>query len=221
MRFSLLFLQDAGLIGVGAVALLVSSLSNAAAPTILRAVIDGSSKGSAGGSGSGSGGSGALLASERAMLLKALGVFTVGALGSWLRTKSLGCVSARVGRRLRRQLFAALLKKPAAFFDFKAEQGGLSSADADTRLGRDVDTCTKVCLAFDFMGSFEIQSLFVLGVCLMPASRDSQKLLEVFIPTFHLFLRRSHRTWAMCCGTARACAAAPSWSLAWAACERT
>lgn len=157
--FSLLFLQDAGLIGVGAVALLVSSLSNAAAPTILRAVIDGSSKGSASGSGS-SGTSGALLASERAMLLKALGVFTVGALGSWLRTKSLGCVSARVGRRLRRQLFAALLKKPAAFFDFKAEQGGLSSADADTRLGRDVDTCTKVCLAFAFTGSFEIRSLF-------------------------------------------------------------
>ena len=141
-----IFLEDAGLIGVGAVALLVSSLSNAAAPTILRAVIDGSSK-SISSSGSSSGGtSGALLASERAMLLKALGVFTVGALGSWLRTKSLGYVSARAGRRLRRQLFAALLKKPAAFFDFKAEQGGLSSADADTRLGRDVDTCTKVCM---------------------------------------------------------------------------
>lgn len=144
--------KDAGLLGVGACALLVSSFSNAAAPAILRAVIDGSSRGAASVSGSGGscpgGASGALLASERAMLLKALGVFAVGALGSWLRTKTLGCVSARVGRRLRRQLFAALLAKPAAFFDFSADRGGLSTADADARLGRDVDACTKVCSLF-------------------------------------------------------------------------
>ena len=121
----------------------MSSFSNAAAPQLLRAVIDGSSSAAAWGSG----GNNALTAGEKATLVRALGIFTVGALGSWLRTKSLGVVSARVGQRLRRALLEALLRQEASFFDHAADEGGVSVADVDARLGRDVDSATGAITA--------------------------------------------------------------------------
>lgn len=132
--------SDAGLLGAGALALLLSSFSNAAAPALLRAVMDGAKASASGPHGGNGGGAGA---AEKAMLVKAMGVFMVGALGSWVRTRCLGTVSARVARRLRRQLMAALLSQEAAYFDKAVEAGGLSVADAANRLGSDVDAVAK------------------------------------------------------------------------------
>lgn len=97
---------DAGLLGVGAISLLVSSFSNAAAPTLLRAIIDNSTRAFVGRDGST-----AMAKSERQMLFKALAVFAVGAIGSWLRTRCFGIVSARVAKRIRRRLFAVVLEQ--------------------------------------------------------------------------------------------------------------
>jgi ABC-type multidrug transport system fused ATPase/permease subunit len=94
---------DAGLLGIGAIALLVSSFSNAAAPTLFRAIIDNSTRAFVGRDGS------TMAKSERQMLMKALAVFAVGAVGSWLRTRCFGIVSARVGKRIRRRLFRVIL----------------------------------------------------------------------------------------------------------------
>jgi len=133
------FKPDAGLLGVGAVALLVSSFSNAAAPALLRAVIDGtkdaSSSSSVGGTSSSS--SSSATKKEQLVLVKALGVFAVGAVGSWLRTRCLGLVSARVGERLRKQLMAAVLAQECAFFDggAAAEAGAEARAEAAAEAG--------------------------------------------------------------------------------------
>eukprot|EP00615_Pteridomonas_danica_P000579 CAMPEP_0114359552 /NCGR_PEP_ID=MMETSP0101-20121206/23107_1 /TAXON_ID=38822 ORGANISM="Pteridomonas danica, Strain PT" /NCGR_SAMPLE_ID=MMETSP0101 /ASSEMBLY_ACC=CAM_ASM_000211 /LENGTH=530 /DNA_ID=CAMNT_0001503161 /DNA_START=225 /DNA_END=1817 /DNA_ORIENTATION=+ len=81
--------------------------------------------------------------SEKQMLYKALAVFTVGACGSWLRTRCFGMISARVGKRLRRSLFKVILSQDTSFFDFDKENGGLGTAEMESCLGKDVDECTN------------------------------------------------------------------------------
>lgn len=119
--------DDAASLGIGSVALVASSFSNAMTPQILRALIDGAP----------SGGSEAM----RGTVQRAVGMFAAGALASYIRTRTAGAVAARVARRMRTELFHALLQQEMAFFD--AEK---TAALVDALL-QDVDTCAKVMIS--------------------------------------------------------------------------
>ena len=109
------FAPDKTLIHVGVLAMVVSSTSNAAFSWCLRLVIDGAM---------GKGGK----KTQKETLKKMSVLIVAGSIGSYIRTLTLGIVSARAERRLRESLFKSLMRQEAAFYDFDASGAGAAAS---------------------------------------------------------------------------------------------
>jgi len=100
--------QEAGPLTVGILALLINSVTNISFPRIMGKIIDktGNSKGPI------------LQNTEfRVFLMSAFGIFSCGALASYIRTSCFINTKQRIIKRLRADLFKSLMLQEKAFFD--------------------------------------------------------------------------------------------------------
>eukprot|EP00960_Hanusia_phi_P015730 463302-Hanusia_phi.AAC.8 len=96
--------DDKKTLAVACIAMSLTSMNNLAFPKIISHLIDGVSKG-------------ADAQSKRKLVVSSLIMFAVGAVGSWLRTYLFAITSDSVSKRLRGELFNAILKQESGFFD--------------------------------------------------------------------------------------------------------
>jgi len=133
--------------GAGVTAMLVSSATNMAFPTLIGRIVDRTTKGAGSGDGGGAGeketSSEGEVASLQVFLGRALLIFVAGAIGSCVRTHCLRMAKEGTARRLRKKLFRSLLRQDKAFFD-DPETGGHRTGELVAVLEGDVDASSEV-----------------------------------------------------------------------------
>ncbi|KAG5189644.1 P-loop containing nucleoside triphosphate hydrolase protein [Tribonema minus] len=112
------------------IALVISSGTNMAFPTIMGKVIDRT----AGREDAGS------RIPDKVFFAGAFGIFACGSIASWVRTYSIGVAAHRIMQRLRTKLFGRLLEQDVAFFDEHRTGELVSILTEDTEIAADTVT---------------------------------------------------------------------------------
>jgi len=139
--------HEKGYMGAGVVAMLVSSATNMAFPTVIGRILDRTTRAAAAregkAEGGGDGGKEGEMASLRLFMGRAVLIFVCGAVGSCVRTHCLRMAKEGTARRLRKKLLHSLLRQEKAFFD-DPEQGGHRTGEMVAILEGDVEASSEV-----------------------------------------------------------------------------
>ena len=138
---------EKGYMSAGVVAMLVSSATNMAFPSLIGRVLDRTTKAAAAREGKveagGEGGREGEVDSLKGFMGRAVLIFVCGAVGSCVRTHCLRMAKEGTARRLRKKLLHSLLRQEKAFFD-DPEQGGHRTGEMVAILEGDVEASSEV-----------------------------------------------------------------------------